>query len=66
MINLLEIGGLAISDNEIDDLVDETKGYSGSDLKKLFTEAAMIPVRELSMDQHRAKVHVRFLYENLF
>ena len=32
----------------IDELVAMTKGYSGSDLKGLVTEAAMIPLRQIT------------------
>ena len=33
--------------NDINTLVKETKGYSGADLKNLFAEAALIPLREI-------------------
>lgn len=36
-----------LSDKDIKELVEITKGYSGADLKGLFTEAAMIPLRSI-------------------
>ena len=37
-----------LDDKSIDELVVLTKGYSGSDLKMLSAEAAMIPLREIT------------------
>ena len=37
-----------MSDAEIDKLIEMTKGYSGADLKALSTEAAMMPLREIT------------------
>jgi len=37
-----------ISAEDIDKLVKMTKGYSGSDLKNLSTEAALMPLREIT------------------
>ena len=37
-----------MSDEEIQQLIVMTKGYSGSDLKVLSTEAAMMPLREIT------------------
>ena len=36
-----------MSAEEIDQLIQMTKGYSGADLKALSTEAAMMPLREI-------------------
>ena len=36
-----------MNDQEIDEIVALTKGYSGADLKSLWTEAAMVPVRSV-------------------
>lgn len=43
MANMIEM-----SEEEINELVEITKGYSGSDLKQLSTEAAMMPLREIT------------------
>lgn len=37
-----------ISTEDIEKLITLTKGYSGSDLKALSTEAAMMPLREIT------------------
>lgn len=37
-----------MSAEEIDELILVTKGYSGADLKALSTEAAMMPLREIT------------------
>jgi spastin len=37
----------SLSDGDIDKIVKETEGYSGSDLQALCEEAAMMPIREL-------------------
>jgi SpoVK/Ycf46/Vps4 family AAA+-type ATPase len=36
-----------MSDEDVDQLVKLTKGYSGADLKSLCAEAAMIPLRSI-------------------
>ena len=43
MSNMIEM-----SEEEITKLIDMTKGYSGADLKTLSTEAAMMPLREIT------------------
>ncbi|CAA2992952.1 spastin [Olea europaea subsp. europaea] len=40
-------GSFSLPDRELEKLVQETEGYSGSDLKALCEEAAMMPIREL-------------------
>ncbi|KAL2552955.1 AAA-type ATPase family protein [Forsythia ovata] len=40
-------GAFSLPDRELEKLVQETEGYSGSDLQALCEEAAMMPVREL-------------------
>lgn len=37
-----------LSPEDIDKLIELTKGYSGADLKALSTEAAMMPLREIT------------------
>lgn len=37
-----------MSEEEIEKLIEMTKGYSGADLKNLSTEAAMMPLREIT------------------
>ena len=37
-----------MDEKSIDELVALTKGYSGSDLKQLSSESAMIPLREIT------------------
>ena len=37
-----------LDEKSIDELVSMTKGYSGSDLKGLCTEAAMVPLRQIT------------------
>ena len=39
---------IQMSEEEIDKLIQLTKGYSGADLKALSTEAAMMPLREIT------------------
>ena len=39
---------IQMSEEEIDKLILLTKGYSGDDLKALSTEAAMMPLREIT------------------
>ena len=36
-----------INDNDIDDIINKTKGYSGSDLINVCKEAAMMPIRSI-------------------
>lgn len=43
MTNMLEM-----SEEDIMKLIELTKGYSGADLKTLATEAAMMPLREIT------------------
>ncbi|XP_010506502.1 PREDICTED: spastin-like isoform X1 [Camelina sativa] len=40
----------SLSGSDIDKIVRETEGYSGSDLQALCEEAAMMPIRELGAD----------------
>ncbi|EEF50412.1 Spastin, putative [Ricinus communis] len=40
----------SLSDGDLERLVRETEGYSGSDLQALCEEAAMMPIRELGPD----------------
>ncbi|KAJ4904289.1 AAA-type ATPase family protein [Raphanus sativus] len=40
----------SLSGGDIDKIVSETEGYSGSDLQALCEEAAMMPIRELGAD----------------
>ncbi|RID61355.1 hypothetical protein BRARA_E00511 [Brassica rapa] len=40
----------SLSGGDIDKIVKETEGYSGSDLQALCEEAAMMPIRELGAD----------------
>lgn len=37
-----------MSEEDICKLIEMTKGYSGADLKALSTEAAMMPLREIT------------------
>ena len=37
-----------MNEEEITELISLTKGYSGADLKTLSTEAAMMPLREIT------------------
>jgi SpoVK/Ycf46/Vps4 family AAA+-type ATPase len=39
---------IQMSEEEICKLIEMTKGYSGADLKALSTEAAMMPLREIT------------------
>jgi len=41
---------ISLSEQDLSELVVLTKGYSGADLKMLCQEAAMIPIRELSLN----------------
>ena len=43
MANMIDMNS-----DEIDELINLTKGYSGADLKALSTEAAMMPLREIT------------------
>ncbi|KAG0613299.1 hypothetical protein M758_6G092400 [Ceratodon purpureus] len=45
--NLLKGDDYALQGSDLERLVRETDGYSGSDLKALCQEAAMLPIREL-------------------
>ena len=39
---------LNLDEANVDELVDLTRGYSGSDLKELSQEAAMVPLRTIA------------------
>ncbi|CAI9101608.1 OLC1v1038975C5 [Oldenlandia corymbosa var. corymbosa] len=41
----------SLRDSELEKLVNETDGYSGSDLQALCSEAALMPMRELGADK---------------
>lgn len=45
--NKLKGQAFSLPDSDLDRLVKETEGYSGSDLQALCEEAAMMPIREL-------------------
>ncbi|EFJ21085.1 hypothetical protein SELMODRAFT_271275 [Selaginella moellendorffii] len=45
--NLLKGQAFSMSSSDLEKLVKDTDGYSGSDLRALCEEAAMIPIREL-------------------
>jgi len=48
-----------MSDQDIEDLVQMTQGYSGADLKNLCGEASLIPIRQLddiaSIEAHKIR-----------
>lgn len=46
--NLLSKNHHILSPQDVEKLANETKGYSGADLKALCTDAAMGPIRQLS------------------
>ena len=48
-----------LSEADIEKLTELTKGYSGSDLKQLSTEAAMMPLREITDVQNCAVDSIR-------
>lgn len=43
MANMIDM-----SEDDVNKLIEITKGYSGSDLKNLSTEAALMPLREIT------------------
>ena len=47
-----------LSPQEIDTIVARTQGFSGADIRALCTEAAMGPIRELSMGKDISSVNV--------
>lgn len=47
--NLLKDNKNDLSKEEIQKIVEQTKGYSGSDLRALSTEAAMEPIRDIAL-----------------
>lgn len=48
-----------MSEDEITKLIELTKGYSGADLKALSTEAAMMPLREITDVQNCDIANIR-------
>ncbi|KAL7749655.1 putative 26S proteasome subunit yta6 [Sorochytrium milnesiophthora] len=50
LANLLRKQANALSDTDIDAVVAQTDGYSGSDLTGLCEEAALMPIREIDPD----------------
>ncbi|OMJ83731.1 hypothetical protein SteCoe_15273 [Stentor coeruleus] len=45
--NLLKSVPNVIGDKEVEEIVKRSKGYSGSDMKNLCTEASMVPLRDI-------------------
>lgn len=54
MQNMIEM-----DEKDIQELVEMTKGYSGADLKALSTEAAMMPLREITDVQNCDVANIR-------
>ena len=48
-----------MSEEDINKLIEMTKGYSGADLKSLSTEAAMMPLREITDVQNCDVANIR-------
>ena len=48
-----------MSESDIDELVTVTKGYSGADLRNFWSEAALIPIRQIadiaSIEAHKIR-----------
>ena len=54
MQNMIEM-----DEKDIQEVVEMTKGYSGADLKALSTEAAMMPLREITDVQNCDVANIR-------
>jgi SpoVK/Ycf46/Vps4 family AAA+-type ATPase len=54
MQNMIEM-----NEKDIQELIEMTKGYSGADLKALSTEAAMMPLREITDVQNCDVANIR-------
>ena len=48
-----------MNESDIQELIEMTKGYSGADLKALSTEAAMMPLREITDVQNCDVANIR-------
>mmetsp|Transcript_29334 Transcript_29334/g.51489 ORF Transcript_29334/g.51489 Transcript_29334/m.51489 type:complete len:291 (-) Transcript_29334:70-942(-) len=59
LLRLLSSEKKQLSEPEIADIVEKTKGYSGADLHALSGEAAMGPMREISDIRNVAETNVR-------
>ena len=55
-----------ITDADIDDIIDKTKGYSGSDLINVCKEAAMMPIRSIEDITNCQLEHLRGVNKNDF
>ena len=55
-----------INENDIDDIVNRTKGYSGSDLINVCKEAAMMPIRSIEDITNCQLEHLRGVNKNDF
>ena len=55
-----------ITENEIDDIINKTKGYSGSDLINVCKEAAMMPIRSIEDITNCQLEHLRGVTKNDF
>lgn len=58
LVRLLRKNQHNLSPQEMDTIVERTQGFSGADIRALCTEAAMGPIRELSMGKDISSLNV--------
>ena len=49
LITLLASSNNQLTNTDLEELIDKTEGFSGADIRSLCTEAALGPVREVSV-----------------
>jgi len=58
LTNLMKKQSNKLSKSDIENIAKQTSNFSGSDLTQLAKDAAMAPLREMSVSQIKGSVHV--------